>query len=135
MKASYSGLDDLIRGADIISLHCPLTDATRNLVGVKELALMKNTGIIINVARGEVMDENALSKALAEKKIAGAGIDVYSGEPIAPGNPLLSLSEVNLILTPHSAGTTLEARTRIAHMAFSNIAKVLEGREPDNIVN
>lgn len=131
----YSEFKDLLKSADIISLHCPLTESTRKLIGKKEIELMKNTAVLINVARGEVIDEEAVADALKNERIAGAGLDVFSKEPIIKDNPLLGVEIDNLILTPHIAGSTRESQAKIVGMAFHNIRNVLMGKEPTYCVN
>ena len=135
LRAAMSGLEDLLKTADIISLHCPLTDDTRGLIGEKNIALMKPSSLIINVARGEVIDEPALARALREKRIGGAALDVFSREPIGSDNPLLGLEDANLLLTPHIAGATNEAKIRIITAAVTNMVNVLNGKKPDFVVN
>lgn len=95
---------------------------------------MKPTAVVINVARGEIMDEEALAAALKEKRIGGASLDVFSREPLEQDNPLCGLQAENLILTPHIAGVTNEAKMRIISMAIHNIVTVLKGGRPENIV-
>ena len=103
-------LDDLLRWADVVSIHAPLTDRTRNLIGARELALMKPSAILVNVARGGIVDEAALAAALDAGKLAGAGLDVFTHEPLEPGNPLLSVREPDrLLLSPHNAWSPREA--------------------------
>lgn len=103
-------LSSLLAEADIVSLHCPLTDKTKNLIGKEELDLMKSSAILINTARGALIDSQALYTALTEKKIAAAAIDVLPQEPPTDGNVLLNYKEKNLIVTPHIAWATVEAR-------------------------
>jgi len=134
-QVNYSEFKDLLKNADIISLHCPLTEATNNLIGKDEIQLMKNTSILINVARGEVIDEQAVADALKNDKIAGAGLDVFSKEPLIKDNPLLEVDSDNLILTPHIAGSTMESQFKIVTMAFDNIRKALSGKVPHYLVN
>src|SRR5258706_10677586 len=97
-------LEELFRTSDILSLHVPLTKETHHVVGGQYLAMMKPTAIVINTCRGEVVDETALYAALRDRKIAGAGLDVFEQEPVDPKNPLLTLD--NVVLSPHTAGTT-----------------------------
>ena len=122
-------LEDLLREADIVSLHCPLTERTRHLIGAAELATMKPTAFLVNAARGEVVDEPALVEALREGRIAGAGLDSFAEEPPAPDNPLWDLP--NLIVTPHLGGATSESLRRMGVQAVANILAVLEGRDLD----
>ncbi|HUV24398.1 MAG TPA: D-glycerate dehydrogenase [Methanomassiliicoccales archaeon] len=125
-------LDDLLRESDFISLHVPLTDETRHLIGEREIDLMKDTAIIVNLARGEVIDEKALVTALREKRIAAAGLDVYENEPkLAPG--LVELD--NVILTPHTGSATFQSRDTMAVMAARDLLLCLSGKLPINLVN
>jgi phosphoglycerate dehydrogenase-like enzyme len=103
------------------------------MIGERALGLMKFSAIFINVARGECVDEAALAKRLREKKLAGAGVDVFSVEPVPPDHPLLGLD--NVVLTPHIAGATAEVRQRVVQMAIANIVRVLQGEPPMNVVN
>ncbi|MBI3950623.1 MAG: hydroxyacid dehydrogenase [Acidobacteria bacterium] len=128
LRVQYKPLDDLLRICDIISLHVPLTEQTRGMIGERQLSLVKFSAIFINVARGESVDEAALARRLREKKLAGAGLDVFSVEPIPRDHPLLGLE--NVILTPHIAGATAEVRQRVVQMAVANMVRVLRGEEP-----
>lgn len=128
-----SDLDSLLKRSDIVSLHVPLTSATRRLIGAEELAKLGPSGYLINVSRGEVVDEAALVDALRSKKIKGAALDVYESEPPSPDNPLFALE--NVIVTPHVAGVTDEARRRIMQITAANIARALLGEEPEHVVN
>ena len=121
-------LDELLRESDIVSIHVPLLKSTRNLIGERELSLMKPTAVILNTSRGEIVDEVALCAALREKRIAGAGLDVYHQEPISLENPLLKLE--NVILTPHTAGHTYEGWFRRSRFAWENIQRVASGQTP-----
>lgn len=124
-------LDDLLTEADVVSIHLPATPATLHLFSDTRLAKMKKTALLINTARGSIIDEAALAKALASGAIAGAGLDVFENEPnVHPG--LLSLS--NVIVTPHTASATKEARDRMSVMAADNIIAVLDGQTPLNPV-
>ncbi len=124
-----TSLDALLPRVDILSLHCPLTDATRGLIGARELGLMKPDAFLINTARGAVVDEAALMDALHRGRLAGAGLDTLTVEPVDPKNPLLSLD--NVILTPHIAGVTRNAVIRMSTIAVDNILTWLKG-EPGN---
>jgi len=125
-------LDELLRGADFVSLHTPLLKETQHLIGRRELALMKPTAYLINTARGPIVDEEALVEALRDGRIAGAGLDVYENEPeLAPG--LADLP--NVVLLPHLGSASTGTRTRMATMAAENLLAVLGGRIPPNIVN
>ena len=126
-------LDDLMRTSDIVTLHVPLTPETRHLIDGEKLALMKPEAFLLNLARGEVVDEEALAEALEEDRLAGAGIDVFTQEPIDPANPLLKSPKV--ILSPHLAGSTSESRIRIIQVTIDNVVRVLRGERPLNVVN
>ena len=128
----FKPLDHLLRSADIVSLHVPLTDQTRGMIGAEQLDRMKFGAILINVARGECIDEQALAERLRKKKLGGAGIDVFGQEPIPADHPLLGLD--NVVLTPHIAGATNEVRARVVQMAVGNIARVLRGEPPQYLV-
>lgn len=121
-------LRDMLRLADVVSLHCPLNDATRGLIGAAELALMKRDALLINTARGGLVDAAALAQSLREGRLGGAGIDVLAREPPVDGNPLLDPDIPNLIVTPHVAWGAREARQRcLAEMAL-NVREFLGGR-------
>jgi len=125
-------LDALLAEADFVSLHVPLSPETTHLIDARRLALMKPTAYLINTSRGPVVDEVALVEALQGRRIAGAGLDVYEGEPaMAPG---LGASE-NAVLLPHLGSATVETRDRMATMAAENVVAVLRGRRPPNLVN
>ncbi len=124
-------LEQLLQSADVISLHCPLTPATEKLIRAETLALMKPTALLINTARGKLIDEPALAAALHAGTIAGAGLDVLSSEPPAPDNPLLSAP--NCIITPHIAWATAEARARLLDTAVANVRAFLAGT-PTNAI-
>ena len=130
---TYRSLDEVIAQSDVITIHTPLSPQTENLINAERIAKMKPNVIIINVSRGAIVDEAALAKALKEKRIQGAGLDVYAEEPISAKNPLLDAP--NVILTPHIAGATNESRARIIDMTIDNVVSVLRGQEPMNIVN
>jgi lactate dehydrogenase-like 2-hydroxyacid dehydrogenase len=131
LGARKVALDELLRDSDFISLHVPLLAETRHLIGSRELALMKATAILINTSRGPVVDEQALVRALRERRIAGAGLDVYEDEP-RTATGLLDLD--NVVACPHTASATIETRTKMALMAAQNLIEVLSGREPPNAV-
>ena len=121
-------LAELLRTSDVVSLHVPLDDTTRNLLGAREFAMMKTSAILINTCRGPVVDEAALHRALLDGQIAGAGLDVMVEEPPAPNHPLFALP--NVTLTPHSAGPTWENWTARFRNGFDNIQRVAAGRPP-----
>ncbi len=126
-------LEKLLSESNIISVHCPLNDATRNLIDRRELALMRKDAILINTARGGIVNETALSEALRNGEIAGAGIDVLSEEPPRDGNPLLDPSLENLIVTPHIAWAGINARQALIDEIAANIRAFLAGA-PRNVV-
>jgi phosphoglycerate dehydrogenase-like enzyme len=120
--------DELLRTSDIVSLHVPLDDSTRNLIDARALGLMKRDAIIVNTCRGPVIEENALYDALKSNRIAGAGLDVMTEEPPKENHPLFTLP--NVTLTPHSAGPTWENWTARFRNGFDNIQRVAAGRAP-----
>ncbi|NOU77217.1 D-2-hydroxyacid dehydrogenase [Paenibacillus sp. LMG 31458] len=124
-------LDELLQRSDVISLHCPLTPATNQLIDAKRIALMKPTAILINTARGGLLNEEDVAHALNEGRLAGAGLDVLTIEPPRPDNPLLHAR--NVIITPHIAWATKEARARLMGTAVGNVRAYLDGR-PVNVV-
>jgi len=126
-------LDQVLAESDVLSLHCPLLPATRNLIGIEELRKMKRSALLINTARGGLVDEAALVQALEEGVIAGAGFDVLTVEPPANGNPLLDLRGPNFILTPHIAWASAEAMQTLADQLIDNIEAWVAGR-PQNLV-
>ncbi|MBC7107661.1 MAG: D-glycerate dehydrogenase [Methanomassiliicoccales archaeon] len=130
--AVYVPLDTLLKESDFVTIHVPLTQETFHLIGEKEIGLMKKNAILINVARGEVVDEKALISALKEKRIAYAGLDVFENEPQI--NPELFALE-NVVLTPHTGSATYESRNRMAVMAAENLLAGLKGKRPPNLVN
>jgi len=119
LNIQYSDFPELLTQVDILSLHCPLTPQTKGLMGISEIASMKQGAFIINTARGPLIDEIALLDALKSRHIKGAGLDVFSQEPIHPNNPLLNLE--NVILTPHTGGLTQETFSKMIRDAFENI--------------
>lgn len=132
LQASAVPLSTLLREADFVSLHVPLTPQTRHLIGAPELALMKPSAYLINTARGPVVDEAALVAALRQGQIRGAGLDVYENEPeLTPG--LADLE--NAVLLPHVGSATIETRTRMAIMAAKNLLAALRGAPPPNCLN
>ncbi len=127
-------LQTLLKESDIISIHCPLTDKTRKMIGKDEIALMKSNAIVINVARGAVWDENAIANAIIENKIGGMGCDVFSIEPFDKNHPFSKLLEYdNVLLTPHMAWGSFESRTRCFSTVASNIEAFLSGKEQNLI--
>ena len=126
-------LAELLATSDVVSLHLPLTEQTRNMIGARELASMKKSAILINTARGGLVDEAALAQALADGTIAGAGFDVLSKEPPVPDNPLLRLRLPNFVLTPHVAWASGGAMQTLADMLVDNLEAWVAG-SPTNVV-
>jgi len=131
LNAKRVTLEELFRTSDIISCHAPLTNETRHVVNRERLATMKPTAIIVNTCRGPVVDEAALTEALQQKRIAGAGLDVFEKEPVDPGNALLKLE--NVVASPHSAGTTWDTWFRRADFAYKNMKRVWDGQAPQAV--
>jgi len=131
LKVKRVSLEELFRTSDIISCHAPLTNETRHVVNRERLATMKPTAIIVNTSRGPVVDEAALTEALQQKRIAGAGIDVFEKEPVDPANPLLKLD--NVLVSPHTAGTTWDTWFRRADFAYKNMKRVWDGQPPQAV--
>ena len=129
--AEFVSLETLFSKSDIVSLHCPLTDATKELVNGKTLCLMKKTALLINTARGGLVDEKALADALNNGRLAGAGLDVLSTEPPSADNPMLTAK--NCIITPHVAWASFEARRRLIDVCAANVRAYLAGK-PVNLV-
>lgn len=123
----YVDLDTLLSTSDFISLHVPLTDQTRHLIGAREFGLMKPTAVLVNTARGPVVDQKALYEALREHKIAGAGLDVFEREPIDMDDPLLELD--NAVVVPHIASASVATRTKMALMAAENLIAGVQCRD------
>jgi len=128
----WVGMDELFRESDYVTLHCPLNAETHHLVGEKQLALMKRSAFLVNLARGGVVDEEALVASLRDKRIAGAAIDVMEQEPPRTDHPLLRLD--NVLLTPHIGGSTREAQSRGEWGAAEEVVRVLSGERPLNAV-
>jgi glyoxylate reductase/D-3-phosphoglycerate dehydrogenase len=121
-------LRELLRTSDIVSLHVPLNDSTRHMIGAEELALMKPEAIIVNTSRGPVIDEVALTHALSENRLFGAGLDVFDQEPPPPDNPLFKLD--NVLMTSHFAGPTWDNHVARFRNAFDNVQRVARGEPP-----
>ncbi|HLH69175.1 MAG TPA: NAD(P)-dependent oxidoreductase [Candidatus Dormibacteraeota bacterium] len=128
-------LDELLATSDVVSLHVVLTERTRNLIGARELALMKPSAVLINTARGGVVDEAALAEAIASGRLAGAAIDVFETEPLNPGNPLLACDPERVILTPHCIGHNQETGPTGVAMAVEAVRQAMRGDPPANLVN
>ena len=132
LRAMRTDFETLLRQSDFVTLHVPLTDQTEHLIGDKQFHLMKSTAYLINTSRGPVLDEKALVKALQERRIAGAGLDVFEHEPyIEP--ELLEME--NVVLLPHIGSASFETRARMAIMAAENLIAALQGKVPPNCVN
>jgi D-3-phosphoglycerate dehydrogenase len=132
MRGTPASLDEIMAQSDLITIHCPSTEETRGMIGAKELAMMKPTGLILNLARGGIIEEQALVDALKSGRIAGAAIDAMSVEPPSNDHPLFQLS--NVLLTPHIGGGTHEASDRGEWGAAQEVVRVLEGGRPKNPV-
>lgn len=126
-------LDDLLREADVVTFHVPLTDETRGMIGTRELALMKPDAIVVNTARGQVIDEGALYEALRDGRLRAAGLDVFVEEPAAANHPLLALP--NVYATPHIGGLAQEINARQVESTLANIERFLAGQRPEKLVN
>jgi len=130
---SYMELDDVLRNSDVVSIHIALNQETMNLISDRELVLMKRNALLINVARGKIVDEEALFKALGNKTISGAAIDTWANEPIDADNPLLKLD--NVIATPHIGAGTKDTLDNVLSMSFRNFEDIEDGKEPKFVVN
>lgn len=133
IRAGRTEFSEVLRRSDIITLHCPLTNETRNLIGAPELKLMPSHALLINCARGGVVNEQALAEALREGKLGGAGVDVLTTEPPTSGNPLMDLSLPNLIVTPHVAWASVGAVRVLAEQVVANMEAFMRGA-PQNRV-
>ncbi len=133
-RAGHTPFDRVLAEADVISLHTPLTAETRHMISTREFGLMKPTALLINTARGNLVDEAALAIALTSERIAGAGFDVLAVEPPREGNPLLDLDLPNFILTPHVAWSSREAMQTLADQLVDNIEAFIAGT-PRNVVS
>ncbi|MCR4324788.1 MAG: D-glycerate dehydrogenase [Candidatus Curtissbacteria bacterium] len=130
-EAKFVTLEHLLKDSDIVTLHLPLTAQSRHLLGREEFKMMKNSAILINTARGSIIEEEALVWALKEKEIAAAGLDVYEHEPEV-SHELLDMP--NVVLTPHTASATEECRNTMAEIAAQNVIDVFEGKEPFGLI-
>ena len=128
LRISRLGLVELLQTSDIVTLHVPLTEQTRHLIGRRELSHMKTTALLINTCRGQVIDEQALTSILKVNRIMGAGLDVLEEEPPDINHPLLSLE--NVLITPHVAGVTLDTWRRRSEIIYQNMQRVWEGNDP-----
>jgi D-3-phosphoglycerate dehydrogenase len=135
LRARYVPLDELLAMSDIVTLHTPLTELTNQMIDAAAIDRMKAGAVLINTARGEIVDEAALEQALVSGKLRGAGLDTFAVEPIRDGHPFLKLD--NIVLTPHAGGGVFDNVENVARHALGNMVKVLEGVElaaPDVIV-
>jgi D-3-phosphoglycerate dehydrogenase / 2-oxoglutarate reductase len=131
--AEKAELDELLRHADFVSINCPLTSETRGMIGAREYALMPPHACFITTARGQIHDEAALAEALAAKRLAGAGLDVWAKEPPPADHPLMRFD--NVLVSPHTAGVTREARVNMATFAAGQLLDALDGKRPPRILN
>jgi len=130
--ASFAALEDVLSQSDFVTVHLPLTTGTRGLIGQTQLAMMKPTSVLINTARGPIVDYDALKEALEKRVIWGAGLDVYSAEPVRGDMPLVQLD--NVVALPHIASASVATRTKMAVMAAENLVAALKGDTPPNLV-
>jgi phosphoglycerate dehydrogenase-like enzyme len=138
LGVTFKPLDELLESCDVVSLHVPLTDRTRGMIGSREFRLMPAGSLFINTSRGEVVDQDALAEALEAGHLGGAALDTVYPEPLPPDDPLLRLSPSardRLLLTPHIAGMTRGAMHRMLTGAIGNILRAVSGQSPENVVN
>jgi phosphoglycerate dehydrogenase-like enzyme len=138
LGVAFRTLDELLGSCDVISLHLPLTDRTRGMIGFREFGLMQPGALLINTSRGEVVDQKAMAEALESGHLGGAALDTVYPEPLPPDDPLLSLSPSvrdKILLTPHIAGMTRGAMRRMLTGAIGNILRAASGQPPENVVN
>jgi len=133
LNIEYVSLERLLSESDFVTIHVPLSKETKYLINEERLKKMKPTAYLINTSRGAVVDQHALTKALREERIAGAGLDVFEKEPIDPHDPLTSLN--NVVMAPHIASATKEARSMMAEVAAKNLLSVLRGEQPRFLIN
>lgn len=133
-RSGRVAFDACLRDSDIVTLHCPLTETTRELIGPREIALIGASGYLINTARGALIDEQALATALAEGRLAGAALDVLTQEPPTDSNPLIAEQPPNLLITPHCAWGSRTARCRVVEQTAANIHGFLAGETPRRVV-
>jgi glycerate dehydrogenase len=133
LRDGRTAFETVLRDSDVVTLHCPLTDKTRNLIGEKELEMMKKSALLINCGRGGLVDEKALAEALQKGEIGGAGFDVLTVEPPRDGNPLLDIKLPNLIVMPHIAWASEEAMQTLADVLIDNLEAFVKGK-PQNVV-
>lgn len=131
LNVSYCEFETLLSTSDIICIHASLNEQTKGMINSETLSLMKSSSILINTSRGEIINEKDLVYSLKNRKLMGAGLDVFENEPIKPDNPLLKLD--NVILTPHIGGSTFDNVSKVAQHCFANILKVSRGESlPEN---
>lgn len=133
LEVEYVGFDGLLSESDLISVHVPLTEETRGMIGSEEIGMMKDGAVIVNLSRGGVVDEGAVVEAVRSGKLLGAGFDVFESEPLLSGDLFLEVD--NVMLSPHISGATAESIYRAHEIAGRNFASVMEGKRPVNIVN
>jgi glyoxylate reductase len=133
LRLTFASFDEVLRESDFVTLHVPLTDETRGLIGRRELRLMKNTAILVNTSRGPLVDHDALRDALKWNRIGGAALDVTDPEPLPAGDPLLDFE--NIVVAPHIASASVDTRSRMARLAADNLLAALEGKVPKDTVN
>ena len=133
LQIEYRPFSDVVRQADFISVHVPLSEQTRHLIGREQFAMMKPTAVFVNPSRGPVVDQQALAEALAARRIFAAGIDVFEREPVPTDDPLLA--QGNAVVAPHIASASIPTRIRMATLAAENLVAVLQGKRPPNPVN
>ena len=133
LGVQWRELDDLMREADYISINLALSEESRGLIGEREIALMKPEGVIVNTARGPIIDQDALYRALVEKRIGGAALDVFEQEPLPTDHPLLALE--NVVVSPHVGSATFETRARMTDLAVDNLLAFMRGERPPAPVN
>ncbi len=133
LEAEYLPLEELLKRSDFVSLNCALTKETAGLIGERELRMMKSDAVLINTARGAVVDQKALFRACSEGWIYGSGLDVYEKEPVPVDEPLLDLE--NVVMMPHIGSAAVRSRKGMARLAALNLVEALEGRIPPNLVN
>ena len=133
LQIEYRPFTDVLRQADFISVHVPLSEQTRHLIGRDQFSMMKPTAVFVNTSRGPVVDQQALAEALAARRIFAAGIDVFEREPVPTDDPLLA--QGNAVVAPHIASASIPTRIRMATLAAENLVAVLQGKRPPNPVN
>jgi glyoxylate reductase len=129
LGARYAELDELLAQSDFVSIHASLNSASRHMIDKSKLRLMKKTAFLVNTARGQVVNEGDLSRALKSNQIAGAALDVFENEPLPKSSPLLKMK--NAVLLPHIGSATYQTRSKMAEVAARNLLDVLAGKEPD----